>query len=165
MSLTLNASIIYARRYNIARAGLPLYVDLDLRALWRPLDSGSYRVTRQDNGTPVASGPWALAVTGTHVRPFFETVLDGAFGGTHPITVNSSSDYAMEHDVTYNAGDASEADYLIRLDTLANRRLIVDKSTGDTLDGGRWFVNALSGPQVQAFFESMLHAATGVAPV
>lgn len=164
MSLTLDSSTVYARRYDITRNGVDYFIDLDLRALWRPLDVGSYRVTVQGQQQPIAQGPWAGALGGSEVATFFTALLDAGLGGNHALTVNGSTDFATEHAVTYNAGDVTEASYLIRLDIQKNRRAVLDAS-GQLIDGGAWAVDAMTGAPVAAFFEDLIYAATGVAPV
>lgn len=165
MALTVNSTVNYARRYVVTRDSVIYHVDIDLRALWRPLDVGSYRVTRVADQARIAAGPWALGVSGPEVAEFFTGLLDASLGGSHALAVNSTLDYAAEHDVTYNAGSPSERELLIRLDTLANRRVVLEKSTGNAIDSGRWGVAVTQGADVQAFFEQMIHAITGVAPI
>jgi len=167
VSLTVNSSTIYARRYDVTRGAASFYVDLDLRALWREIpNAGTYTVTDQSNQNRRLTGAWAQAngVAGAQVLSFFTSLLDNALGGSQTLGVNGQQDYAIEHACTYNAGTPSEGSYLIRLDTLRGRRLIID-GAGNSIDSGAWGVNALNGAQVQAFFEQLIHAATGVAPV
>lgn len=167
MSLTANSSTVYARRYDITRAGVAYWIDLDLRAAWREIaGAGTYRIAAQANPNRSVSGAWheSMGVSGSHVLTFFTDLLDKTLGGTETITVNSAQDYATEHDVTYNPGTPTEANYLVRLDTLRKRRVLID-SAGLTIDSGAWSVDAMTGPAVVAFFESLIHAATGVAPV
>lgn len=167
MSLTANSTTVYARRYDVTRDGVAYWIDLDLRAEWREIPgAGTYTVIDRDNPPRRISGPWhsTMGLSGPAVLDFFTRLLDNALGTTAAIAVNGSTDYATEHDVTYNPGDATEAGYLIRLDIIRDRRVLFD-ANGAMIDSGKWRVNAMSGPAVVAFFETVIHAATGVAPV
>lgn len=166
MSLRVQSSEIYARAYTVTRGAQSLVITLDRRAVWRGIpDSGTYSIFRQGEAAPLQTGPWSLPVNDASVQTFFEDLINKATGTTVTLTPTGMVNYAIEHRAVYNESTATEGTYLIRLDTRANRRLIFEVPSGAEVDQGRWRVNALQGPQVTAFFERMIFASTGVAPV